>query len=87
MINKLLLCVPAVIFGIGLSWTTLFGSGSYQYDRVSVARADPSETLREVIYGRGCCSRHGGQCGCRMGNVVCCEGSLSPSSDVPPALA
>jgi hypothetical protein len=37
------------------------------------------EVLRDVIYGRGCCSRHGGQCGCRMDRVVCCDGTLSPS--------
>lgn len=30
-------------------------------------------------FGRGCCSSHGGQCGCSMGRVVCCDGSMSPS--------
>ena len=28
---------------------------------------------------RGCCSWHGGVCGCRGGRVVCCDGTLSPS--------
>lgn len=28
---------------------------------------------------RGCCSWHGGVCGCRNGRTVCCDGSLSPS--------
>lgn len=28
---------------------------------------------------RGCCSWHGGVCGCRAGRTVCCDGSLSPS--------
>jgi hypothetical protein len=29
---------------------------------------------------RGCCSWHGGQCGCdSSGRVICCNGTLSPS--------
>lgn len=32
-----------------------------------------------VLAGRGCCSWHGGQCGCNNGRTVCCDGSLSPS--------
>lgn len=28
---------------------------------------------------RGCCSHHGGVCGCSSGRAVCCDGSLSPS--------
>ena len=30
-------------------------------------------------YRRGCCSWHGGVCGCSYGNIVCCDGQLSPS--------
>ena len=28
---------------------------------------------------RGCCSWHGGVCGCSNGRQLCCDGSLSPS--------
>lgn len=28
---------------------------------------------------RGCCSHHGGVCGCSFGRAVCCDGNLSPS--------
>jgi len=28
---------------------------------------------------RGCCSHHGGVCGCSGGRKKCCDGSLSPS--------
>ena len=28
---------------------------------------------------RGCCSHHGGVCGCTQGRAVCCDGSYSPS--------
>ncbi|PAF41378.1 hypothetical protein [Helicobacter sp. 11S02596-1] len=28
---------------------------------------------------RGCCSWHGGVCGCSNGRAVCCDGTASPS--------
>jgi len=28
---------------------------------------------------RGCCSWHGGVCGCSGGRAVCCDNTLSPS--------
>jgi hypothetical protein len=28
---------------------------------------------------QGCCSWHGGVCGCSLGNIVCCDGQYSPS--------
>lgn len=28
---------------------------------------------------RGCCSWHGGVCGCEDGRAKCCDGTLSPS--------
>lgn len=28
---------------------------------------------------RGCCSHHGGVCGCKNGRQVCCDETLSPS--------
>ncbi len=36
---------------------------------------DPAEQRR------GCCSHHGGVCGCdsSTGRIVCCDGTLSPS--------
>ncbi len=27
----------------------------------------------------GCCSRHGGVCGCSGGRTKCCDGTLSPT--------
>ncbi len=32
-----------------------------------------------LIAGRGCCSRHGGVCGCSGGHSKCCDGTLSPT--------
>ena len=28
---------------------------------------------------RGCCSHHGGVCGCSGGRATCCDGQLSPT--------
>jgi hypothetical protein len=28
---------------------------------------------------RGCCSHHGGVCGCEMGRALCCDTRVSPS--------
>lgn len=33
----------------------------------------------EVVGRQGCCSWHGGVCGCSSGRALCCDGSLSPS--------
>ncbi len=32
-----------------------------------------------LIAGRGCCSSHGGVCGCSNGRTRCCDGTLSPT--------
>lgn len=41
--------------------------------------AHASCDLNGRIYGQGCCSWHGGECGCQDGRDVCCDGSFSPS--------
>jgi hypothetical protein len=32
-----------------------------------------------VAAGKGCCSHHGGVCGCKGGQDLCCDKTLSPS--------
>ena len=32
-----------------------------------------------TVQRSGCCSHHGGVCGCSAGRALCCDGSLSPS--------
>lgn len=34
---------------------------------------------KDEDFRRGCCSHHGGVCGCSNGRALCCDGSLSPS--------
>lgn len=44
---------------------------------------DPPEcqvfTDGQKVAQQGCCSWHGGMCGCQGGRVVCCDGRYSPS--------
>lgn len=34
---------------------------------------------QEQVERGGCCSRHGGVCGCQNSRAKCCDGALSPS--------
>jgi hypothetical protein len=55
----------------------------------SKAKAKPEKNINLAVvkadsdkhnHGRsGCCSWHGGVCGCEDGRAVCCDGTLSPS--------
>lgn len=38
-----------------------------------------SEMIAELDDRSGCCSYHGGVCGCSGGRARCCDGTLSPS--------
>lgn len=37
------------------------------------------DLTRDTIERRGCCSWHGGVCGCSNGRTKCCDGTLSPT--------
>ena len=43
---------------------------------VSTPHSFPPES---EIQKKGCCSTHGGVCGCEGGRIKCCDGSFSPS--------
>jgi hypothetical protein len=38
-----------------------------------------SKSTPPPVEHRGCCSHHGGECGCEGGHDKCCDGTLSPS--------
>jgi len=42
-------------------------------------RMKASGATEEQLAGQGCCSWHGGVCGCAGTRAVCCDGSYSPS--------
>jgi len=39
--------------------------------------AQPND--KQEVDKRGCCSWHGGVCGCENGRAKCCDGALSPT--------
>jgi len=60
---------------LGLMFLGIFAVLSVVYASVTFARCDFPFANRQ-----GCCSHHGGVCGCsHSGRAVCCDGSLSPS--------
>lgn len=42
-------------------------------------QAKTNDLTEEQVAQRGCCSHHGGVCGCSGGNDICCDGAASPS--------
>ncbi|MBJ6799927.1 hypothetical protein [Geomonas propionica] len=86
--GKITLLVVAVI----LSTTTAFAADlppvlTAPQNIESVLAASPvkdelckaTTSEKDELGRRGCCSWHGGVCGCSDGRVVCCDGSYSPS--------
>ncbi|OIO02469.1 MAG: hypothetical protein AUJ49_06045 [Desulfovibrionaceae bacterium CG1_02_65_16] len=83
----------AIALAIALCWVqTTFAAGTttphtsnQQMDAPTAhvpkapAASDTGGQQDVLIAGRGCCSRHRGQCGCQNGRVACCDGTLSPS--------
>jgi hypothetical protein len=39
----------------------------------------PQPNDKTEVNKRGCCSWHGGVCGCENGRAKCCDGTLSPT--------
>lgn len=46
---------------------------------ISCIQSQLSELSDNQVAQRGCCSHHGGVCGCSGGRAQCCDGALSPS--------
>lgn len=48
-------------------------------DENSCVQLKTDNPIVEQVAQRGCCSHHGGVCGCGGGRAVCCDGSYSPT--------
>jgi predicted transporter len=44
-----------------------------------IAVAKEKQQHQNDVARRGCCSHHGGVCGCSQGRAVCCDGTYSPT--------
>lgn len=42
-------------------------------------KTEMPNTTSEQLAQSGCCSHHGGVCGCSGGSDLCCDGAASPS--------
>ncbi len=79
---KALVFVMALLMGSG---SCLADDKSPQAKNNQAEQPQACQKLKEngaspdTLAGQGCCSHHGGQCGCSGGSVVCCDGSYSPS--------
>ena len=69
LLGFILALVPGTVL---LEENTL--SKTTECQKLMTAGASSEEFAR-----RGCCSHHGGVCGCSGGRAVCCDGALSPS--------
>lgn len=48
-------------------------------DDKSCEQLSKEGATKEQLAQSGCCSWHGGVCGCNGGRATCCDGTLSPS--------
>lgn len=51
---------------------------SWVADMITKPASSPQMTIWQEARS-GCCSWHGGVCGCSAGRALCCDGQLSPS--------
>lgn len=69
-----------IIISIGLLFCiSAFGSDAVIVDKKVDCDAISKSGNKELIAQSGCCSWHGGVCGCSSGRAQCCDGALSPS--------
>jgi len=57
----------------------LFSFNAYSADQQQCDKLKADGATQEQLARSGCCSWHGGVCGCSGERVTCCDGSLSPS--------
>jgi len=88
---KKLITLMAIVLGIvfisvGLAVAEALPAGQPLMEEAPVqTKAVPSQRCDEVapadnlLAQAGCCSWHGGVCGCSGGRTLCCDGTLSPT--------
>ena len=50
-----------------------------QTEAVPSQERDEAAPADNLLAKAGCCSWHGGVCGCSGGRALCCDGALSPT--------
>lgn len=70
------------LLAVLLSVSALAGTDTSSAEAPTPAMCDQLKEVgasAEMLAQRGCCSWHGGVCGCSGPRVQCCDGSKSPS--------
>jgi hypothetical protein len=73
--------LTASVVSDALLTVALIRAGSSEKS-ASINGSDPIAlclSSESIPMGKGCCSWHGGECGCQDGRDVCCDGTLSPT--------
>ena len=55
-------------------WLSAPSKGRYYNTNIKYQYSCPSAQSKPEIERPGCCSHHGGVCGCSLGTVTCCDG-------------
>lgn len=81
--KKVILIAVALIFSLQGAGRAATNSDNEEA-RTTIEQADKPPCASQPndkaeVGQRGCCSWHGGACGCENGRVKCCDGTLSPS--------
>lgn len=50
-----------------------------QIEAIPLEECDEATPADNLLAKAGCCSWHGGVCGCSSGRALCCDGTLSPT--------
>jgi len=80
VVRSLLPAVAVVFFGLsGAGDASLPGAAEECAWFLTQGRATPVPDREWVLAKSGCCSHHGGVCGCQGGRDVCCDGQFSPT--------
>ena len=71
-----------IVFAVLLLSVSLLYADNQQMTTAPSQKENPIAIVKKISpeqERRGCCSWHGGVCGCKGGRALCCDGTLSPS--------
>ena len=71
---KVLLLSFVLVLSVNLSF-----AASSTEPPIGCSQSQLSNSLDIQIVQKGCCSHHGGVCGCSGGTAMCCDGNPSPT--------
>lgn len=70
---------PIGMFGTMVAIALLLAPCGLQSSQVATRSVDFMAAPALEVGKRGCCSWHGGVCGCDGNRIVCCDGVQSPT--------